>query len=297
MTQAWLSDVFVVVGDASDFAKAAYTPYSAVLPQDGHVLFQEYTPQEWAVVLEHGGSSTVRELFTLRLLVDHMAQCPHLYRGTPQTIQYCTDSWALTGCITSEFSGYPHLCEVVKYVHTRAWQLGRRLDVVWRPRTHPQQQVADRLSKMEDAQDWSVLPEGVFFVCQIFGCGLPTVDPFAAVSTAVARIFYTRHFCMGAAGVDGLTHPWPSGPGELVWVFPPPTMMPHALRKIADDRPEAVVVGPDWKRGAWPALFARLPLVGDKLHIPRHFVAPGPTFPGSRQFNPPPLYAWHVRWA
>ena len=79
-------------------------------------------------------------------------------------------------------------------------------------------------------------------------------------------------------GVDMLAQPWaaaPDGTRHLVWCNPPFDLLGPVVRKILDERVDAILVAPQWPR-PWQALLRRLP-VAHTVDLPRH---PGLFLPG-----------------
>eukprot|EP00798_Chlamydomonas_sp_ICE-L_P030255 gene30256-35243_t len=55
--------------------------------------------------------------------------------------------------------GGPSTFPLVKQIRLLAASLDVELQLQWRPRTDPEQQLADKWSKLQDPSDWSLLPE------------------------------------------------------------------------------------------------------------------------------------------
>eukprot|EP00798_Chlamydomonas_sp_ICE-L_P011113 gene11113-biopygen12570 len=201
----------LVVGDASSKALAAYTPNGELR----HPINQPFTKEELKAVQEDKWSSTARELAVVKLALEVIEeQRPGYLSG--KRFQYGTDcevavmmmrmvvfSDALLGSpfahgvLTSCSGKYAHematamgmkggsgTIPLVKDIRSLCNTLGVELDVVWRRRNHPEQQVADHLSKVEDEEDWS-LHQGVYLKVLEHPClqgRRPTLDVFASGS-------------------------------------------------------------------------------------------------------------------
>lgn len=73
--------------------------------------------------------------------------------------------------------------------------------------------------------------------------GIPEVDMFANQQNAQLRLF-SRFPTLRAEGVDVLLSPWPQ---ELLYAFPPLSLLPRLVRKILEERAEVILLAPHWE--------------------------------------------------
>eukprot|EP00798_Chlamydomonas_sp_ICE-L_P003163 gene3163-biopygen20917 len=324
-----------VVGDASDKALAAYTP-NGELRQP---IIQPFSKEELQAVQEDKWSSTARELAVVKLALQVMEeQRPGYLSG--KRFQYGTDSevavmmmrmiafpagapsgsqFALdlnTSSVTYAdhmaaamgLKGGPGIVPLVEDIRLLCDKLGVELDVVWRRRNHPEQQVADDLSKVEDEEDWS-LHLGVYLKVLEHPClqgRRPTLDVFASgANTKVQGAYYSNYLGVGCLGVDAFQHPWvrEGGPREeqLAYIHGPFHLLPQILKRVREEHVDCIVITPGWN-GPWVALLSGLP-VQATMELPRKvdLLVPGALVParererGSKRPKDP-LKASFILW-
>ena len=94
-------------------------------------------------------------------------------------------------------------------------QHGIHLSVDWVPRN--QNQLADDLSKLPDWDDWGIHTRIFRLLNSTYGPF--TIDVYASNVTKKLPRFYSKYWCGGTLGVDGLAFDWG---GEVCWWVPPP---------------------------------------------------------------------------
>ena len=144
----------VAVGDASDSALAASFKRPADLP----FIHVPLTPEQRQRVVAHELSSTERELMALQAVVSTLLGCHHRHLLEHGCLQYYTDSQAEMHAVLG-MKGGPSTFPLVRAIRLSMASIDARLDVVWHPRTNPDAQLADYLSKLEDNSQWSLNDE------------------------------------------------------------------------------------------------------------------------------------------
>lgn len=167
------------------------------------------------------------------------------------------------------------------------------MQVVSYPRDAPLQQQADALSKYEDASQWSLAPHEYQRIWQhpAWPSRLiaPKVDCFADAHNAKAAALYSCHWSPGCAGVNGLAQDWRSQPNtrQLLYIFPPFTLVGATVSKILREKPTCVLVLPVWSAW-WCALLLQLPIRA-RWPVDPHdgALVPGPMVPARLQRSNP----------
>jgi len=155
---------------------------------------------------------------------------------------------------------------LVKDIRLLCDKLGVELDVVWRRSNHPEQQVADDLSKVEDNEDWS-LHRGVYLNVLEHPClqgRRPTLDVFASgANTKVQGAYFSNYLGVGCLGVDAFQHPWvrEGAPREeqLAYIHGPFHLLPQILQRVSEEQVDCIVITPGLS-GPWVALLSGLPV-------------------------------------
>jgi hypothetical protein len=295
----WASkrETLVVAGDySSTHGYAAYTPNGEI--EEPIVI--THTPEELALIAANKHSSTLGEAKTVELSLSVLVE-NHLALVKGRRLLYNGDSQP---CIQSmaTMSG----CAAVYPTVRRTYELALKADVelafIWHPREEQMQQWADHWSKVVDNSQW-MLNDLIFHECidthpLVTSLGGITLDPFADHLTSKCKRFYSRHWCPGTLGVNGINHPWAlnqiTGARELCYVNGDFSRMGEILNKILTERANCVVVYPDWPR-YWQALWADLP-VRSVITLPRinDLCIPGPRVDRRKRRGLPPKYPLKV---
>ena len=94
------------------------------------------------------------------------------------------------------------------------------LDVVWRPRSDPHQQVADAYCKVQDSSDWSLHPAvyAQLLLEPLLAGRVPALEVFASsANSKVEGAFYSMYLCPESRGTDAMLHPWATLIGASCW--------------------------------------------------------------------------------
>ena len=287
------SRILQAVGDASETALAAFFPNGEL---EGRIVIP-FTWEQREAVKAQRWSSTARELSVLpKLLATIEEQRPGLLQGT--RLQYATDSQPAMVDLM-RMKGNVNTFPVVREVRLLAARLGADLEVIWRPREHELQQKADDDSKVEDKGDWSLHPEVFQLVSThpVLAGRAITIDLFASPTNAVVPEYCSLFWGPGCKGVDAFSRSWSQA--GLAYINGPFNRMDSILRKVLQDRVDAIIIAPDWPR-PWAALWVKLP-VRAKMRLPHRedLFLPGSLVPASQRHPKAPRYrvwAYFVLW-
>jgi hypothetical protein len=262
--------VLRVAGDVSESAFAAYT-VNGELAEPIITYFSEAQRQ---AVRDNEYSSTLREVEGItKTVLALLATSADLVVG--KLLVYETDSQPGWHAVMG-MKGGPRTFPAVKKLRLLCAEHDVELRVEWYPRERANQQLADSWSKHQDPSEWSLSPRVTqeILANAVLACRPLTLDAFASThTTKVAGAFYSRFHCEGTSGVDAFTHPWtlgttPSQPRALVWVNGPFQDMGAIIRKILQEKVDAILIRPEWPRG-WKATLAQLPVVTSVRLPPR----------------------------
>ena len=128
---------------------------------------------------------------------------------------------------------------------------------------------ADFYSRLVDRDAWSLRPSvAKMILTQAKRRQMPAIslDPFGCAQFALCKRFASRLFDPNALASDGLALNWRHEHGT-VWLNPPWALLPACIAKLAQERPAAVLIVPEWPTQVWwPSLLA---LGGRHLRLPR----------------------------
>ena len=287
----------LVAGDASDYAFAAYTPDG----EFSHPMVITFTDAELQLLANNQYSSTLREILCIlhlvKVLLEVQPDCICHKR-----LRYETDSqagWFSVMGMKGNDSTFP----VVKELLLLCAQHDVELETVWRPRDDAHQQIADFWSKVEDTSDYR-LNDSVYNLLisdPILQGHTPVLDAFAnSTNTKVPEAFYSRFYCPGSKGIDALLHPWTAAEGSgLVYIYGPFALMGAIIGKVAKERVNCILVGPNWPR-PWRTVLYGLP-IRKAVTLPYRddLLLPGPHLPRNRARSKHPSFevmAWYILW-
>lgn len=133
--------------------------------------------------------------------------------------------------------------------------------------------------------------------------GLPTTDVFASVNNNRAPIFFTKGYDQNTAGIDAYAQPWPvfrNNILQLYWIFlGPVTDQLPAIRKLTEERCDAIFIAPTRTTAPWLGSLRALPIVDTiKLNYRAGLYEAGPSAPPEWNTKPPvvPLTAYFISW-
>ncbi len=233
-------------------------------------IVTSWTTDELQLLAANRFSSSLRELRALlRSLQAIRERAPQLLQH--RSAQYLTDS-QVAATVLNRMGGNAELFPEVKAI----WELCKGLDceltAVWQPREHEQQRYADELSKLPDGSAWALQP-AVFaqIEADLRQRGRRfTIDLFADETNCKVRDrtgapqFFSRWWCPGTSGVDAFAQRWdryfdPQGLAKRHMAFcnPPFECLGRVLRKLIDERVDAVLVYPAWPR-YWRGMLSKL---------------------------------------
>ena len=285
-----------VVGDASETALAAFFP-NGELPD----IVIPFTKEEREAVASHTYSSTARELSVVgKVMITMEEQQPGILRDV--RLQYATDSQPTMEDLM-RMKGNANTFPIVREVRLLAARLGSDLEVIWRPREHELARRADDISKTLDKADWSLHPAVLRLVLGhpvVSGRSL-SMDLFASpTNSVVPAAYYSLYMGPGCKGLDAFSQSWQQrADTELAYINGPFTKMDQILRKILEERVNAIVIAPVWPR-PWTALLNQLP-VKARMELPHRedLFLPGSLVPAAQRRPKAPRYkvlAYYILW-
>ncbi len=280
-----------LITDASDHGSGAFLPDREL--GAGSEMAVAFTPQQLAAMAAGRFSSTERELTAMLAALRWIIQrAPDLLQG--RTLHYYTDSQTSTFSLLG-LKGAANGLRLVKDIYETLAALDAELAVTWQPRDHPEQQLADHFSKVEDASQWSL--DGGEYQRLIGPTGItggrqPVFDLFADDSNCKVQPAQGRFFALydtpTAAGVDALQHSWSQhaadladvrGRPGLLYAYPPWSSIGQVLRKVLAEKVDVLLILPEWPR-YWQGLRADLPIRG-KARLRTGSATPGPRVPAA----------------
>ena len=187
---------------------------------------------------ESQGSSTLRELKAARLVLESLAPMLQGKEVLHRTDNKNTERILSVGSRKKEL----HQEAVMTYKLCQANNI--RLSVEWLSRD--QNQIADELSRREDANDYMLDPSWFKALEDLWGPY--TVDRFASGRTKQLPRYCSRYLNPGCEVVDAFTASWT---GENNWLFPPPYLVPRVLQHMAAGGEEGTLVVPEWPSAPW----------------------------------------------
>jgi hypothetical protein len=184
---------------------------------------------QWSTT-ESEASSTWREIKAIAIFLEiHVVKFQHKH------LKWYSDNAGVTSII-KKGSMKKDLNNVALDIYALCIQHGIHLLVDWVPRN--QNQLADDLSKQPDWDDWGIHTRIFRFLNSTYGPF--TIDVYASNVTKKLPRFYSKYWCGGTLGVDGLAFDWG---GEVCWCII------HARACSA----KGVLVIPKWKSALfWP---------------------------------------------
>ena len=122
---------------------------------------------------------------------------------------------------------------------------------------------ADNLSRSyNDDTEWSLDSEVFEHLESVFGN--MTIDLFASRLNAKKAKYVSRYPEAEAIAIDALSIAWKH---QLMYIFPPFSLIPRVLQKVIQDQTEAVLVAPMWYTQTWWPCLNNM-TIGDCLVLP-----------------------------
>jgi hypothetical protein len=109
---------------------------------------------------------------------------------------------------------------------------------------------ADKASReFNDRTEWMLNKDSFSNISRQFGT--PIIDLFASRLNAQVGHYYAWKPDPGCIGVDAFSHTWNTYDNNLLYAFPPFSLMHKVLKKITEDEAEVIVVAPLWPTQSW----------------------------------------------
>ena len=194
-------------------------------------------------VREIDRSSTWRELEAIRFGLDSFC-----HKLSNSSISWLTDNRAAM-YVSSSGSNKSHLQDLALSIYELSRNFNINLEVNWVPRD--ENQIADRVSKIIDPDDWEITEEFLHFLEHRWGNF--TVDRFANFDNAKCERFNSKYVVPGTEAVDAFTQDWRF---ERNLIVPPVSQIPQVLHLLKSQPGiRGVLVIPFWTASSfWPLL-------------------------------------------
>ena len=124
------------------------------------------------------------------------------------------------------------------------------IEVKWIPRAG--NEVADKLSRTEDFDDWGVSREFFQFIDSKWGPH--SIDRFADEFNCKISVFNSKYWSPASGGVDAFSFDWGQ---DCNWLVPPIALVGRAISHVKVCKALATLVVPAWPSAPfWPLLFS-----------------------------------------
>jgi hypothetical protein len=113
------------------------------------------------------------------------------------------------------------------------------MEPCWIPRDLNQQ--ADKLSRIQDRDDWSIDQKSFDYLDCVWGPH--SIDRFASSTNARLVRYNTRYAHVGSEAVDAFTQNWA---GDNNWICPPVSQILKCIQVCMQQRAQGTLVVPRW---------------------------------------------------
>lgn len=206
----------------------------------------------------------------------------------------CDNTGTVSNFKTMNASSTQQLTDV-RVVYELALRYDIELEFVWKPRSTPAVQHADRLSKIEDPHDFYLNDHVFQALCRAWGT--PSVDAFASAGDGhKCPRYFALYEGPGCTEVDAYAQSWQQ---QFVYAFPGPLYDPsRIIRKIREDACDAMLVLPSFRAAYWQGTLRALP-IRDSIDLSYWdgLYLPGPLVPDNLRASIPrvPLTAYLIK--
>lgn len=249
----------VIHTDASGGHEFSFGGWGAWAKLDGKIQLAggRWTPTT------RGASSTEMELRAVRHALTSFNRNGDLDN---QAITIRTDSWNVRDAITRGRTHAAPCIAETQQIFLYAIGHNIRLEAVWIPRE--ENQLADKLSKSVEKEDWQLNPAIFSDIANRWGPF--QVDLFASHTNHQVPAYYSRFWTPDTAGVNSFAQHW----GRACWANPPFGCIPQVFQHARACSARVAIVLPIWPtRPWWNRLFSKdakffAPFVRDVYRIP-----------------------------
>lgn len=219
----------IVYSDASD---TGFGGYSALV--GSHVSCGHWSP------LEASQSSTFRELKAILLILQSFSQVLSHHK-----VKWFSDSQN-TCRVVSIGSSKPELQSIAISIFEVCMSFDIAIEIDWLPRS--QNQKADYLSRIVDADDWSL--SNCLFRLVDSRWGPHTVDRFSSYYNSQLPRYNSRFWNPGSEAVDAFTQDWSH---DNNWLCPPVSLIVRTVRHLIVCKGNGTLIVPEWPSSYfWP---------------------------------------------
>ena len=237
----------IVYHCAGDMSNSGYAGYSSLLPAP---IILSYETSDWVQLQAdpRSFSSVLRETTNAKLIMQTiMQQSSVVLAGS--TLVYTGDNMGAIDCL-NKMQGKDAILDAVRELYQTATQYDVHLEFIWQPRTTAEIEHADSLSRTQDTSDFALCHQDFYRLCKQWG--FPTGDVYAGAAKAFhkASRYFTMAYTPNTLGVNALLQDWSqlgNSQGKvLLWVFPPFHLIGDTIKKLAQQRLDAILILPAW---------------------------------------------------
>ena len=238
------STVFHCAGDMSDLG---YAGYSSLLPAP---IILSYETSEWIQLqtYPHSFSSVLRETTNAKLIMQTIIQ-QRSFEVAGSTLVYTGDNMGSIDCLRKT-QGKDAILDAVRELYQTAAQHDVHLEFLWQPRASAEIDLADSLSRTIDTSDYALSHKEFHKLCKQWDFPMGDVYAGAAKDFHKASRYFTMAYTPRTLGVNALLQDWNrlgnSQGRVLLWVFPPFQLIGDTIRKLAQQRLDAILILPAW---------------------------------------------------
>jgi hypothetical protein len=196
-----------------------------------------------------GGDAQDMSLLELRAIQEAL----HVFssKWANQTIHLRTDSQVARSYINKMGGVVARLNSVAREIWTYLEKYSAFMFAFYVP---TQENPADPFSRLSERKfhrfldtEMHVHPHVFHLACEELQCH-PTFDLFASTETYQVQKFCAYHFAPKAFAYDAFSLHWG---GELIYLFPPLSLLNRVLRKVEHDGAHGILIHPKWPGAAW----------------------------------------------
>lgn len=189
---------------------------------------QTHYGEQWDDTVSDTTHINVLELRAVRRMLEHMGETI-----TRKHVRVYADNTTAVACVSKGGSARSKPCQQETGVEN--------IEADWASRV------------FTDAGEWALdkdTLEGIFYKL-----GKPRIDMFASSDNHKLPQYISRDYDRSARGTDALTMNWKGVNG---YFFPPFSCLSRVLIKILEERPDGILVTPEWPTQPWYPLLRRL---------------------------------------
>jgi ribonuclease HI len=222
-------------------------------PSQVHVLKTDASNDGWGAVLDHqqkaAGTFTCQQQQWHIMFKEMQAVLLAIRAFRPILkgirFQVKTDNVAVVAYLEKGGGQWPDLNEMVKQIWQEVAQLGAMLCSTEWIRGSTENQIAVKLSRKIDGDDWFLDPKTFQVINNRWS---PTIDRFADQFNTKLPRFNSRLWTESTEAVDTFTQDWSK---DINYWLPPFALIHRVLRQIIEQKAVGIIVIPRWNAQPW----------------------------------------------